>query len=102
MKREDAQFTAHLRLSEGVGFPFAEGTQLTGAALNNKSGNVVRERGRLGAGTFRIRKNVEIGERECLDEGERGGVVAFRFTREAGDNVSANGSVGKALVDKLD
>jgi len=45
---------------------------------------------------------VEIGEGEALDESERGGVIVFGFTGEAGDDVGADGGVREALMDEFD
>jgi len=98
---EDAEVPAHLRLAERSSFAFAESPQLAGAALDDSAGNVVRQRGRFGAGAFRIGKDVEISERARFDEGERGRVVFFRFARKTGDDVGADGSVREAFVDSV-
>ena len=89
-------------LAEGGGFGFAEGAEFAGAALDDGAGDFVRKRSGYSAGTLGKRENVEIGEGQALDEGDRGGVVVFRFAGKAGDDVSADGGVGEAFVDELD
>src|SRR5207248_6450021 len=44
MEGEDAKAPADLRLAERDGFAFAESAQFAGAALDDRAGNVVRER----------------------------------------------------------
>src|SRR5262249_9350384 len=76
--------------------------ELSGAALDDSSGNVVREISGLSARALRIRKDVEISEGERFDEGECGGVIVFGLTRKTRDNIGADGGVREALVDELD
>ena len=45
---------------------------------------------------------MEIREGEALDEGERGGVILLGLTREAGDDIGADGSVRKKFADEFD
>ena len=45
---------------------------------------------------------MEVGEGQALDEGHGGGVVGFGFAGEAGDDVGADGGVGKMVVDETD
>src|ERR1700687_2841422 len=99
---EDAEGAAELGLAEGGGFGFAEGAQFAGAALDDRAGDFVGKSGGFGAGAFGKRKDGEIGEGQTRDEGERGGVFGFGFAGEAGDEVGADGGVGKALADKVD
>src|SRR5207245_11383752 len=82
---EDAEGAAELGVAEGGGFGFAEGAEFAGAALDDGAGDFVCESGGFGAGALRKRENVELGEGEAFDEGERGGVVVFGFAGEAGD-----------------
>ena len=89
-------------LAEGGGFCFAEGAEFAGAALDDGTGDFVRKRSGFSARTLGKRENVEIGEREALDECERGGVVVFGFAGETGDDVGADGGVREALVDEFD
>src|SRR5690242_210064 len=102
MKGKDAKFTAYLQLAKCGGFAFAESAQLTGAALDDGVGHLVGKRSGFGTGTLGIRKNVEIGERERLDEGQRRGVVLFRLTWETSDNVGADGGMRKPFADEFD
>src|SRR2546430_13665538 len=102
MEGEDAKAPPDLRLAERDGFAFAESAQFAGAALDDRAGNVVRERSSLGAGALRIRKNVEIGERESFDESTRGGVVVLRFARETGNDVCTDGGVRESFADEFD
>src|SRR5229473_4244171 len=90
-EREDAEGAAELGLTKGGGFFFAEGTEFAGAALDYGTGDFVRKGGGFGAGAPGERENVEIGEGEALDKGERGGMVFFGFAGEAGDDVGADG-----------
>jgi hypothetical protein len=89
-------------LAEGGGFSLAEGAEFASAALDDSAGDFVRKCGGFGARALGKRENVEIGEGEALDEGERGGVVVFGFAGEAGDDVGADGGVGDAVVDEFD
>src|SRR5882724_11724099 len=99
---EDAEGAADLGLAEGSGFGFAEGAEFAGAALDDGWGDFVRKSGGFGAGALGKGEDVEIGEGQTLDEGERGGMFGFRFAGEAGDDVGADGGVGKAFADELD
>jgi len=45
---------------------------------------------------------VEIGERVLRNELEGCGVVGFGFSREASDDVGADGGVGQTVVDEFD
>ncbi len=91
-----------MRTAEGGGFVLTEGTELAGAALDDIAGDVIGERGGFGAGAAGIGEDVEIGERQALDEGERCGVIGVGLAREAGDDIRADGGVGKTLTDELD
>jgi len=91
-----------LGVAEGGGFAFAERTELAGAALDGGAGNLVRESRGSGAGTLGVRENVEIGEGQLFDEGERGGVVCLGFAGESGDDVGTDGGVREAFVDERD
>ena len=99
---EDAEGAADLGLAERGGFGFAERAEFAGATLDDGAGDFVRKSGGFGAGAFGKRKDVEIGEGQARDEGERGGVFGFGFAGEAGDDVGADGGVGEALADELD
>src|SRR2546422_9067314 len=99
---ENAEGAAELGLAEGGGFGFAEGAEFAGAALDDGAGDFVCESGGFGAGALRKRENVEIGEGEALDEGERGCMVSFGFAREAGDDVGADGGLRETVVDEFD
>src|SRR6266851_1700957 len=101
-EREDAEGAAVLGLAEGGGFGFGEGAEFAGASLDCGAGELVRKMGGFGAGALGKRENVEIGEGEAIDKGERGGVVGFGFAGEAGDYVCADGGVGETLVDEFD
>ena len=59
------------------------------------------ERG-LRAGTHGVRENVEVGEREAVDEVERGGVICGGFAGETGDDVGADGGVGEMFANEFD
>src|SRR2546422_2718134 len=89
-------------MAEGGGFGFAEGAEFAGAALHDGAGDFVCESGGFGAGAFGEREDVEIGEGEALDEGERGCMVSFGFAREAGDDVGADGGLRETVVDEFD
>jgi len=99
---EDAKGAADLGMAEGGGFGFAEGAEFAGAAFDGGAGDFVCERGGFGAGALGKREDMEIGEGEALDEGERGDVVVFSFAGEAGDDVGADGGVGETFVDEFD
>src|SRR6266852_1161624 len=99
---EDAEGAADLGLAEGGGFEFAEGAQFAGSALDDGAGDFVRKSGGFGAGAFGEGKDVEIGEGQALDEGERGGMFGFGFTGEAGDDVGADGGMREAFADEFD
>src|SRR5262249_7333039 len=73
-----------------------------GAAPDDGAGDLVRERSGLGAGTLRVRENVEISKRERFDEGQSGSVVIFGLAGKAGDDVGADGGVREALADEFD
>ena len=47
-------------------------------------------------------KNVQIGKRKALNKGESGGVVGFGLAGEAGDDVGADGGLGKTFANELD
>src|SRR5438552_1473477 len=102
MKGEGAESAADLGLTEGGSIGFPKGAEFAGTAFDDGARDFVRKRGSFGARALRERENVEIGEGKALDEGERGGVVVFSFTGEAGDHVSADGGVRKAFVDEFD
>ena len=89
-------------LAEGGGFGFAEGAELAGAALDGGCGDWVGQGGGFGAGAGGVGEDVEVGEGEAFDEGERGGVIDFGFAGEACNDVGTDGCVGEALVDELD
>jgi len=91
-----------LGVAEGGGFGFAEGAEFAGTSLNDGAGNFVRKRGGFSAGALGKRENVEIGEGETLDKGERGGVVVFRFAWETGNYIGADGGVRETLLDEFD
>ena len=101
-ERKDSERAAELGLAEGRGFGFAEGAEFAGAALDCGAWDFVGECGGFGAGAFGKRENVEIGEGQAFNKGERGSVIVFGFTGEAGDDVGAEGGVGKAVVDEFD
>jgi hypothetical protein len=98
---EDTEGAAELGLAEGGGFDFPESAEFAGAPFDGGAGDFVCKGSGFGAGTLGKREDVEIGEREAFDEGERGGVVVFGFAGEAGDHVGADSSVGKAFVDEF-
>ena len=99
---EDAEGAAELGMTRGGGFFFAEGAEFASAAFDGGAGDVARKIGGFGAGAFRKRENVEIGEGAAFDEGQRCGVVGFRFDGEAGDDVGTDGGMGEAFVDEFD
>ena len=99
---EDAEGAADLGAAEGGGFAFGERTEFASAALDDVTGEVIWEGGGFGARALRVRKDMEVGERQALDEGKSGGVVGLGFAREAGDDVGADGGVGEKLMDQLD
>src|SRR5216684_146318 len=99
---ENTEGAAELGLAEGGSFGFAEGAQLAGAALDDGWGDFVRKSGGFGAGAFGKGEDVEVSEGQALNEGERGGMFGFGFAWEAGDDVGADGGVGKALADELE
>ena len=99
---ENTEGAAELGLAEGGGFGFAEGAQFAGTALDDSWGDFVRKSGGFGAGAFGKGEDVEVSEGQALNEGERGGMFGFGFAWEAGDDVGADGGVGKALADELE
>src|SRR5216684_1730333 len=99
---ENTEGAAELGLAEGGSFGFAEGAQLAGAALDDGWGDFVRKSGGFGAGAFGKGEDVEVSEGQALNEGERGGMFGFGFAWEAGDDVGADGGVGKTLADQLE
>ena len=88
--------------AEGGGFFFREGAEFAGAALDGGGGDVVRKLVSFGARALGEREHVEVGEGETFDEGQGCGVVVFGFAGETGDDVGADGGVGKAFMDELD
>ena len=99
---EDAQGAADLRAAEGSGFGIGERAQFAGASFDDVAGELAGERRGFGAGALRIGKNVEVGERARRNEVEGCGVVGFGFSREASDDVGADGGVGQTVVDEFD
>src|SRR4029077_8121244 len=99
---KDTEGAAELRMARGGGFFFCEAAEFAGATLDGGAGYVVRKMGSFGAGAFRKRENMEIGEGAAFDEGERCGVIVFGFSGETGDDVGTDGCVGEAFVDKFD
>jgi len=91
-----------LGLAEGSGFGFAEGAEFASAALDDGARDFVRKRSGFGPGTLRKRKNVEIGEGARFDEGERGSMVVFGFSWEAGDHIGADGGMREAFMNEFD
>jgi len=89
-------------MAEGGGFFFAEGAEFAGSALDGGAGDFVRKIGGFGAWTLRKREDVEIGEGQAFDEGERCGVVVFGFAGEAGDDVGADGGVRETVMNEFD
>src|SRR5438445_5019171 len=87
---------------EDVGRRFAEGAQFTGAALDGGRRILIWESGCVRAGAHRVGKHVKVSERARLDETHGGGVMVFGFARESGDDVSADGGVGKQLANEFD
>lgn len=87
---------------EDGGLGFAEGAQFAGAAFDGGSRNVIWESGCVRSGAQRIGKHVKVSERQRLDEMHCGGVIIFGFARESGDEVSADGGVGKLLANEFD
>ncbi len=63
-KCKDAKSAADLRLAEGGGFLFAKGAEFAGAALDDGARDRVRKGRGFCAGPFRIRKDMQIGERQ--------------------------------------
>src|SRR6266403_4534576 len=45
---------------------------------------------------------MQVGERQALDESESGGVIGFGLAGEAGDDIGADGGVGKTFTDQFD
>src|SRR5438552_3972308 len=60
-KCEDAEGALELGLAEGSGLGFAQGAQVTGAALDDAAGDFVRECGGFGARSRREREDMKIG-----------------------------------------
>src|SRR5437660_12455497 len=102
MKGEDAEGAADLGLTEGGGFGFPKGAEFAGTAFDDGARDFVRKRGGFGTRALRERENVEIGEGEALDEGERGGVIVFGFAGKTGDEVGAEGRVWEAFAHEFD
>ena len=102
MEGEDAKGTTVLGTAERGGFGFAEGAQFAGTAFDGLRRHLIGKRGGAGAGALRIGKDMKVSEREALDERQRGGVIVFRFARETGDDVGADGGVRKKRVDEFD
>ncbi len=102
MESEDAEGAADLGAAEGGGFSFAEGAEFAGAALDGGGGDLVGGLGGFGAGAGGVGEDVEVGEGVAVDEGQGGGMVGFGFTREAGDDVGADGCVREAVVDQVE
>ena len=102
LEGEDAEGAAGLGGAESGGFFPREGTQLAGALLDDVNRNLTGLGSRFGAGALRVGKDVEVGEWETLDKFHGGSVVCVGFARETGDDVGADGGVGKAFVDEFD
>ena len=102
MQREDAEGAAELGAAEGGRFAGGEGAEFAGATLDEMAGKMIGERSSAGAGTRRVGKDVEVGERAGFDELQGGGVVGIGFAGKAGDHVGADGGVGQVVVDKFD
>ena len=90
-----------MRLAKGSGLGFAQGPKFTGAAMDDLAGELRFERGGFCAWARRVGKDMEIGERERIDELERGFMIGFGFAGENGDYVSAYGGVGEKFADEL-
>src|SRR2546429_7759767 len=101
MKRKDTKFPAGLRLPECGGFAFAESTQFAGAALDDRTRQVVCESGRFRARTLRVREHMEVRERKRFDESKRRGVILFCLAGEACDCVGADGGMGEVLANEF-
>ncbi len=63
-KCKDAKSAADLRLAECRCFFFAEGTEFARTVLDHSAGDFVCERRGFCAGPFRIRKDMQIVERQ--------------------------------------
>ncbi len=76
--------------------------EFPGALLDRGGGNVIGHLLGRGPGPDGVGENVEIGERTAVDEVERGGVIFGGFAGEAGDDVGADGGVGKLVANEFD
>src|SRR6185312_16308571 len=77
-----SSFVEHVRT-------FGEITQLGGAFTRDAWRNVIRKLRRRGAGARRIRKDMNVGEREPIEHRDGGRVILVRFARESADQVGA-------------
>jgi hypothetical protein len=92
------QCAAHLRIAKGGRLGFGESTKFTGAGFDDMAREMIRQGGGFGAWAARIREDVEISEGTIFDETQRGGVIRTGFVRKAGDDVSTNRGVRKAVA----
>ena len=92
--------TDDLGFAEGCGFGFAEGAEFASAAVNHFRRKLGIECGGFGAGARGIRENVEVGERERIDEAQSGFVIGLGFAGEASDNVGSDSGVGKEFANE--
>src|ERR1700722_3971832 len=99
LEGKDAQFSADLLRANYRGLFFTESAQFPGTPLYKSRGNFVGKRGGLRTGPLGEGEDMQISESMALDEGECGGVVLDRFTRESGDDVSSNGRVRQMFAD---
>ena len=91
-----------MRFAKGGGFFFGEAAEFTGALLDGGGGNVIGYLRGCGPRPDGVRENVEVGERMVVDEVDRGGVIFGAFAGEAGDDVGADGCLGKLIADEFD
>ena len=101
-QRQNFERGVELRFAEGGGLFLGERAEFAGALSNRCGGNMIGHRLGRGAGANGVREDVEIGERAALDKVESRGVIFGGFAGKTGDDVGADGGVGKLVADEFD
>jgi len=97
LEGEDALETGVLRGSKCGGLLRGQGAQLAAALADRGRGDGLCDARRAGSRAARIRKNVEIAERQSFDEFEGAAVVLGGFAGKTADDVCAKAGAGQAL-----
>ncbi len=91
-----------LGFAESGRFFFGESTEVACALVDRGAGDLIGESSGLRAGTRGVGKNMEVGERETVDEVEGGRVIGGGFAGKTADDVGADGGVGEMFANELD